>query len=437
MLSTDRLRGVVPMLLLLALAGCASMAKGVTEAFLDQQGKPGEDTRSCEIAGRPFPGVAPYLARQESYPPIGEAGPDRPITKILMVHGIGTHEPGYSAPLVNGLATRLDLTSRAPRAKRIVLASPRFPNETMGELNIDRLVSADRKEELLFFELTWSPINAKAKEAIAFDQSNVYAVKRAGINNTMKAFVDDIAPDPLAYAGANKDRIRASVAQSLCWALSARWDDLSEETKGVACGPDLPAFGSRVAIDDVAFVSHSLGSRVLIDALQDLVKAPEIRKDPRYAKISATFQQRKLQAFMLSNQLPLLETGQPPQQVTESFAQYCEPGGSHYADRFFKALDLVAFSDPNDLLSYPIPEQFVDRYMDSRLCTRLTNITINVAPVHQLFGLGEVASPLEAHSGYESDERVIALVAHGAGSASTAPIVKERCKMTLTDDTLK
>jgi hypothetical protein len=31
---------------------------------------------------------------------------------------------------------------------------------------------------------------------------------------------------------------------------------------------------------------------------------------------------------------------------------------------------------------------------------------------------------------------VIALVAHGAGSASTAPIVKERCKMTLTD-TLK
>ena len=254
------------------------MAKGVTEALLEQQGKPGEDTRSCEIAGRPFPGVGPYLARQESYPPIGQAGPDRPITKILMVHGIGTHEPGYSAPLVNGLASDLDLTSRAPRSKRIVLAVPRLPNQTLGELNVARLVSADRKRELMFFELTWSPINAVAKEAIAFDRSSLYAAERAGINNAMKAFVDDIAPDPLAYAGENKTAIRASVGQSLCWALSARWDDLPEETKGVACDPSLPIFGSRVAIDDLAFVSHSLGSRVLIDSLQDIVNFPDVHE---------------------------------------------------------------------------------------------------------------------------------------------------------------
>jgi hypothetical protein len=252
----------------------------------------------------------------------------------------------------------------------------------------------------------------------------------------MKAFVEDIAPDPLAYAGENKNVIRASVGQLLRWALSARWDDLAEETKGVACDPSLPIFGSRVAIDDLAFVSHSLGSRILIDSLQDMVNYPEFKRNPQYARIVKVLQQDKLQAFMLSNQLPLLETGQPPQQVAGAFAKYCEPVGLDYAQRFFSGLDLMAFSDPNDLLSYPIPEQFVDRYMDSRLCTRLTNITINVAPVHQLFGLGEVASPLEAHVGYESDERVIALVAHGAGSASTAPIVKERCKMTLTD-TLK
>ena len=377
------------------------MAKGVTEALLEQQGKPGEDTRSCEIAGRPFPGVGPYLARQESYPPIGQAGPDRPITKILMVHGIGTHEPGYSAPLVDGLASDLDLTSRAPRSKRIVLTVPRLPNQTLGELNVARLVSADRKRELMFFELTWSPINAVAKEAIAFDRSSLYAAERAGINNAMKAFVDDIAPDPLAYAGENKTAIRASVGQSLCWALSARWDDLPEETKGVACDPSLPIFGSRVAIDDLAFVSHSLGSRVLIDSLQDIVNYPDFTRNPSYARVAKVLQQQNLQAFMLSNQLPLLETGQPPQQVTGSFAKYCEPGGSDYAQRFLSSLDLVAFSDPNDLLSYPIPEQFVDRYMDSRLCTRLTNVTINVAPVHQLFGLGEVASPLEAHVGYE------------------------------------
>jgi hypothetical protein len=321
--------------------------------------------------------------------------------------------------------------------KRIVIAAPRFPDQVLGEINIDRLVSADRKRELLFFELTWSPITAEPKQAIAFDRSNIYAVKRAAINNAAKMFINDIVPDPLAYAGDKKEQIRAAVAQSLCWAVSAQWSDLADETRGVVCGPDLSTFGSRVAIVDFAFVSHSLGSRVLIDALQDMANYPEFGTDPRFTHISRTFQQRDFEAFMLSNQLPLLEIGQPPQQVTGSFGAYCEPEGSHHAQRFFDGLSLVAFSDPNDLLSYPIPEQFADRYMDSRLCTRLTNVTINVAPVQNILGLVEVASPLAAHVGYESDERVVAMLAHGAGSASTAPLVTERCKMTLTDDTLK
>ena len=199
----------------------------------------------------------------------------------------------------------------------------------------------------------------------------------------------------------------------------------------------MPTFGSRVAIDDVAFVSHSLGSRVLIDALQDLVKAPELRKDPRYAKSPRPSSSASCRPSCSRTSCRCSRPGIRRSRSPRIPSPILPARGSHYAGRFFKALDLVAFSDPYDLLSYPIPEQFVDRYMDSRLCTRLTNITINVAPVHQLFGLGEVASPLEAHSGDQFDERVIALVAHGAGSASTAPIVKDRCKMTLTDDTLK
>ena len=83
--------------------------------------------------------------------------------------------------------------------------------------------------------------------------------------------------------------------------------------------------------------------------------------------------------------------------------------------------------DPNDILSYPIPPKFVEQYIDSRLCPSATNISINVAKTISLFGLGEFADPGEAHTGYDHDERVISLMAHGIGYDGTAEIVKKRC----------
>lgn len=87
-----------------------------------------------------------------------------------------------------------------------------------------------------------------------------------------------------------------------------------------------------------------------------------------------------------------------------------------------------AHSDPNDILSYTIPPEFVDTYLDSRICPAI----INVAPVANLFGLGEYADPLTAHVDYDDDERVIAMIAQGFGPGRTAPVVEERCSFTRT-----
>ena len=65
------------------------------------------------------------LERQDGYPPLGQAGPERPILKVIMVHGVGTHVPGYSARLSANLAQALGLTVIAPEAKS-------FPIETPG-----------------------------------------------------------------------------------------------------------------------------------------------------------------------------------------------------------------------------------------------------------------------------------------------------------------
>ena len=141
-------------------------------------------------------------------------------------------------------------------------------------------------------------------------------------------------------------------------------------------------------------------------------------------------QQKHIQFFMLSNQLPMLQLGRELPEVTAQQADYCKSSGSKYTSRMFSETSVIAFSDPNDLLSYAIPDEFSEKYLDSRLCINVTNININVAKVFDAFGLGKIANPMEAHTGYTKDDRVVALIAKGIGNGSSAPIVKEKCQLT-------
>ena len=171
-------------------------------------GEPAADTRLCEVSGPAFTGILPMLERQDGYPPIGQAGPERPILKVIMVHGVGTHVPGYSARLSANLAQALGLTVIAPEAKAFPIEAVAFPGETLGALTVTRHTNAARDREMLFYELTWSPISQPAKDAIAFDSTAVYAHRRASLNNVFKQFVNDVAPDPLVYTGTGRERIQ-------------------------------------------------------------------------------------------------------------------------------------------------------------------------------------------------------------------------------------
>jgi hypothetical protein len=426
---------VAALLALLLLAACESFGRGVTQAVLEGTQGEGEDTRSCEVDGRPFAGVEPYLKKQDQLPPFGESGVgDRPEVKVLYVHGIGTHPPGHGTALRDNLAKALGLDIRAPRPKRIVIAHPRFPDQDLGEINVSRLTNEAHQRDLLFYELTWSPITQPDKELIAFDKEQEYVLRRAGVNQAMRAFVNDVAPDPLAYAGEKREPILVAITQAICWVVSRSWSELPELTEGQSCGTELPGVGSRVTLDDFVLITHSLGSRATLDAMQRLTNLP-ISEDARLKRIADNFKTREIQVFMLSNQLPLLEAGREGQQVTGQIGAYCGPSPTQ-PGRFFGRTELIAFSDPNDLMSYPVPDRFADRYVESRLCPSVTNVTINVVGVSSLLGLGEVANPLSAHIGYDADERVGGLIAKGAGHDAIAPVVAKRCTFRATDESL-
>ena len=118
--------------------------------------------------------------------------------------------------------------------------------------------------------------------------------------------------------------------------------------------------------------------------------------------------------------LPRSTPIEPPPAIAKQADQYCGTSAPNLRDRWFKNLSIVAFSDPNDILSYNIPQSFTDDFMDSRLCAKTTNVVVSVAKQVSL-AVTSIASPQVAHTAYNSDERVLSLMTHGLGGADLTP----------------
>ena len=402
----------------LAVSGCASFGEGIATAVLKKQEQ--EDLRACKISGKSFSGM------QSSLDLPGDT------VKVLMVHGVGTHVPGYSTQFQEKLAAELNLTVKSSHYKEINLVNKEMPEKKLGKLRVRRLLNEGQNEEMLFYELTWSEITNPEKEKIKYDTSGEYSYDRAEVNQMLKQFSNDTSPDPMVYLGSHHEEMLASFRTAFCWMVGRDWDDLPE-TSSDQCVIDKQAV-KYLPEDNYAIVSHSLGSRIVMDGMQSI--AARVTKiangDPTSteSQFIKAFQKKRIPFYLMSNQLPLLEMGQKPPEVTNQKDQYCIPDGEHYDQRLVDKTSIMAFSDPNDLLSYAIPQQFVQRHLDSRLCAEVTNININVAHVIDMFGMGNFANPLTAHTGYDSDDRVVALIAKGIGTKNTADLVTERCRWT-------
>ncbi|MGZ8902409.1 MAG: hypothetical protein ACXW0H_02530 [Methylobacter sp.] len=410
---------MLPISLSIVLSGCASFGKGVAEAVLEKTDF--EDTRVCQVLGKSFEGIAPGLAK-----PQGK-------TKVLMVHGVGDRIPGYSTEFLEKLSNELKLTAKSSNYKDMQLMSFSDPEKRLGNLRVTRLQNENSSRELWFYELTWSEITRDQKALLAFDNSGEYSYRRAEVNDMLKKFSNDTGPDPIIYLGESRDLILRAFAQAFCWMSKDSWDEIPGDGRH---GCDFTTgLGDNFNQDEIVFIAHSLGSRITIDSITRMVsflehpeKKSTLHTIDRMKRDS--LQKKHVQIFMLSNQLPMLQLGRELPEVAAQKADYCNSNSSKYRSRLFDKTSIVAFNDPNDLLSYAIPHDFTEKYLDSRLCINVTNVNINVAKVVDAFGLGKFANPMEAHVGYSKDDRVVALIARGIGNAHTAPLVKEKCQWT-------
>jgi hypothetical protein len=393
------------------------------------------------VRGPAFDGIEQFIdATTQPGPKMGGE------MKVLMVHGIGTHLPGYATRLAENLARELQLNvvDRTPKiinlrlhTRRDIYESEVSKGRMRGELGdsngvvtVQRYRSKDGTRGMTFYELTWSKITEPDKRIIEYDNSGTFSFRRADLNNDLKQFVNSHLPDPMIYLGDAHGNIQIAVSQTLCWMFTRDYTEVPEQTdeacKLVEYSPD------ELRNDSFAFISHSLGSRILTDAMQSLTAAVaetgqsrELTEDELVW--AGTLKNESMRIFMLSNQLPLLQLGRQVPPVTNQFTDYCTADGEKRDERVFAISKIVAFSDPNDILSWSVPPGYADRYMDSRMCPVLTNVIINIAEVKSVFGI-EIAAANEAHSEYDNDERVIKMIAHGVSDEGTDPLVAERCE---------
>lgn len=96
------------------LSGCSSFGRGVAEAILESGEK--KDTRQCEIKGSKFNGIDYFFSEGNT-------------VKVMMIHGVGTHNPGYATRIRENLAQRLSPGSYVASSERhFIIKSGRRQN---------------------------------------------------------------------------------------------------------------------------------------------------------------------------------------------------------------------------------------------------------------------------------------------------------------------
>lgn len=317
---------------------------------------------------------------------------------VLVVHGMGSPEVGWSRSLVNEISRELRLTAVGGGGVR------RIPNEDDKDCNAQAILAIRRftdpsgDRQMLVYEVTWSPIVDELKEALRYDSDPERAAPRARLNRSLKKhLINERLADPVLYVGYRRKAMQYPVRFTLCQILGGTpWGEECAFSGGDIVG----RYGHRAlgARDKLAIITYSLGSRLTFDALAELIDAFDTGDEAQ-----ARLKGKLTTFFMLANQLPLLELAERDILAGDSFG--IADVGRLLKGGAEKSFSVVAISDPNDLLSYDISDTFAWSAPDIRF------VNVNARLGRSYWGF--VVDPLGAHTRHDQNATVIRYITHG------------------------
>lgn len=343
---------------------------------------------------------------------------DRRI-KLLVIHGIGKHKPGYGEGLVDSIAKKMDMEPEFKFSIQEIRRQSISPNgqasrvQTYGYLRVQDYHHVRTDQQMRVYELTWSPTTQALKDQfLGYDGYGKFAHQRIFFNQNLKEqLINERMSEAVLYTG----KYRPEMQFPIQWTLKKMLDD---------------QFGG--SNDEIVIITSSLASYMIFDTVMTLPKDAETDFDAEelLAKLNAV--------VMLANQLPLLllsevtqigdDLGEIPDSMISEDSQERSWFEYPLLQRFIQMrissfekyhpgrpipdLNVVAINDPNDLLSYPLPG-YLDTEDDY---VNYVNVMINLA---RITAITQIANPITAHTGHEFNEDVIHFIVHGSFEQDT------------------
>jgi hypothetical protein len=326
----------------------------------------------------PFPGIANLV----------QTGSGRPLD-VILVHGMCTHGAAWASHGIDRIAGVVSANVPEPAA-----------------LAAEGIQVVERTQQIggtpvRFHALIWSPLTAPLKRQLDYDNTGTPSdcsaagngeckPKRASLNGYVKdQLLNDCLSDAVIYEGDSHDAIRDAMVESI--------------SRIIERNPN----GDRT----LAVVAESLGSKILFDALSSMLESQQ----PRTRELGQQAARRLGLLYMAGNQLPILglaeqNIGQRPDTRSatgsDSLQRFLELRRRQAVPRAetVARLAVVAFTDPNDLLSYRL------------LPARYAAPDVAVADVlvsNARTWLGLIENPVAAHLDYLENPDVGDLIACG------------------------
>ncbi|HRH79970.1 MAG TPA: hypothetical protein PLW81_02875 [Thiobacillaceae bacterium] len=339
-----------------------------------------------------FPGLHTLVAN----------APDR-VLDVLLVHGMCSHDVGWAVNAIDAL--RAGLGAHYPPGAE-------GPARRSGDVIVYQRTLIAPGGTVRANALVWTPVIAGLKRQLCYDQSvkselcgtdpcdsPAYPHSRAKLNARLKdVILNDCLADAIIYQGASRDAILKQLRQAMLDALA--------RSGGRPLAADIlqTVTGERAPL---VVITESLGSKVAFDALYQLLRDADLKAR---AAAERTLE-RMVQIFMGANQMPILaladqtldgqarSTGYPAEPLAELVALRRDGPGAAY----HPPLRVVAFTDPNDVLSYALargkPRQSYD----------VVDVLVSNADTY----LGQLEEPFSAHMNYRTNPEVMRLMVCG------------------------
>ncbi len=369
--------------------------------------------------------VAPIESRpagQTDFPGIAQLLTDAPdqVLDIVLVHGMCTHYEKWASDSIHNLFAMLG----ASKMTTITAVQVADTNVTVFK---SRMTLHGRT--LRVSAVLWSPVVASLKNQLCYDQTKKsigctlaghdkpdYPYDRATLNRLFKdKLLNDCLADALIYQGKARDDITAQLQKAILVAVTHDAAAMrTQETLQAAALESSP----------LVLVTESLGSKMTFDAIRGLAVSPAVAE----AAAGIRTLDRLAQIFMAANQMPLLaladqrlperapinmaNAGGYQDSLAELIAIKREQGrfapgipneSRCGAGTASQGIRVIAFTDPNDLLSYIlVPARQAAPYdvVDAALSNDVS-----------YFGLFE--NPGTAHGGYLSNRAALRLIVDG------------------------